>query len=276
MKIEVCNWKKYVKRGDITRPTWFAFPVSFFSDPELMGVFTPNSIAVFSYICSHATRSDGITTINFKHAQCYIALAEEAFTEEVRKLETLQLVAVHVTAASRGRTESVLERTATRTGQEGQEVREQAEFDLPSDPEVEKRVYDTDHELASAEPNAAPALPKLAALWNEHADKVFARVIGCNSTRAKHARNRWKEHPHEEFWIEIIQRMGASAFLTGRVKAYKAGFDFLIKPETANKVLEGTYDDGRGTNGPGGGQGPQKRPNTWFKKQVEDAEGGAQ
>ena len=42
-------------------------------------------------------------------------------------------------------------------------------------------------------------------------------------------------------WRGYFQAVARSAFLTGKVKDWRADFDFLIKPETPIKVLEGKY-----------------------------------
>lgn len=42
-------------------------------------------------------------------------------------------------------------------------------------------------------------------------------------------------------WRGYFQAVAQSGFLTGRVKDWRADFDFLIRPETQMKVLEGKY-----------------------------------
>lgn len=42
-------------------------------------------------------------------------------------------------------------------------------------------------------------------------------------------------------WRGYFQAVARSPFLTGKVKDWRADFDFLIKPETPIKVLEGKY-----------------------------------
>ena len=65
-----------------------------------------------------------------------------------------------------------------------------------------------------------------------------------NSTRMKHALARWKEKPHEVFWERVIEKINKSAFCRGKNdRNWKADFDFFVRPDTADRVLGGKYDD---------------------------------
>lgn len=87
-----------------------------------------------------------------------------------------------------------------------------------------------------------PALPRLAEIWNLNC-KTLARVKGCSSSRRKAAELRWKEMPDENHWAEVVTRIAASPFCTGRNdRGWKATFDFLVRPDTQHKALEGQYD----------------------------------
>lgn len=90
---------------------------------------------------------------------------------------------------------------------------------------------------------ANTGLPILGEIWND-AVKLLPRIRGCNSNRSKYARQRWKESPDKAYWVEVIERIERSSFCTGKNnQAWKANFDFLIRPETHFKVMEGKYDD---------------------------------
>lgn len=77
--------------------------------------------------------------------------------------------------------------------------------------------------------------------WNQHAQHL-PRAVELNDERRRHARARLEERSLED-WIGIIQRLEASKFCRGdNPRQWKADFDFLLKPTTAAKVLEGKYD----------------------------------
>lgn len=44
-------------------------------------------------------------------------------------------------------------------------------------------------------------------------------------------------------WEQLFVKVEASDFLSGRVKDWKASFDWVIKPVNAVKILEGNYDN---------------------------------
>ena len=44
-------------------------------------------------------------------------------------------------------------------------------------------------------------------------------------------------------FTELFNRVEASDFLTGRVKTWRADFDWILKPENLTKIIEGSYDN---------------------------------
>lgn len=86
-------------------------------------------------------------------------------------------------------------------------------------------------------------LPPLAKIWNENCGNL-KKVSKCGATRQRAISARWKENPDPEYWAKVVKRIAQSNFCTGKnTTKWSANFDFLIKPETQNKVLEGNYDD---------------------------------
>ncbi len=92
----------------------------------------------------------------------------------------------------------------------------------------------------------------LSALWNEHRatcqPAVDAKHFRPNSRRWRSAQARLSEHP-PEYWRDVIERVARSSFCRGEVesrdgrKSWVANFDFLVRPDSHVKVLEGRYDD---------------------------------
>lgn len=83
----------------------------------------------------------------------------------------------------------------------------------------------------------------LRELWNEETDGLLPRCLKLTDTRKKKATARLSELPFDA-WIEVITRIKKSSFLCGENdRGWRADFDFLIKPDTATRVLEGKYDD---------------------------------
>lgn len=83
-------------------------------------------------------------------------------------------------------------------------------------------------------------------LWNKFKSESFAAVNGVSpgSQRHKNATARWREKPSEEYWTQVILRLNRSRFALGHnEKRWVANFDFFVRPDSHNKVLEGKYDD---------------------------------
>lgn len=254
-RIEILNWNDYLPRKGIARPSWFSFPVKFFMDPEYMGRLDSETIATLSYLCAQGTRSNGFVTVNFVHASAYLGLTADLIEKKIRKLEQLQLVRVDVTDTSHARTEPKTlpygedkEDKEDRTGEREREC-----------------TYHEEHESSSpADAGEPPPLPKIIRLWNQHADQKLSRVKLASPSRRKHSANRWKEHPSDEFWTDVIWKINRSEFCLGKnARGWKADIDFLLRPDTAAKVLEGKYD--------GGSQPGEKEPRkkTWYEEQSE-------
>lgn len=116
---------------------------------------------------------------------------------------------------------------------------------LPRNREQGKEQGTGNREEAS--PPVPDAADKLLAYWNEHASPKLARVRAMTSNRKTALRARLKEHQPEEL-EEAIRRIGASSFcLGGGSQGWVADLDWLLRPGTVAKVLEGKYDD-RGAN----------------------------
>lgn len=95
---------------------------------------------------------------------------------------------------------------------------------------------------------AAPSAPTPSAriilkIWNEERGPL-PEAKSLNKTRAVSARARWNEKPDEAYWREIVRRMSTSTFCQGKNdRNWIATIDFLLRPNTHHKVLEGTYDN---------------------------------
>jgi len=95
-------------------------------------------------------------------------------------------------------------------------------------------------------------LPKIAQLWNEHAGQEFSRVkaMSSGSQRYRSCNARWRENPQESHWIDIINKVNQSDFLSGNNSSnWKATLDFVVRPDKGYEILEGKYDN-RGGNKP--------------------------
>lgn len=92
-----------------------------------------------------------------------------------------------------------------------------------------------------------PSPEMLRELWNARAGSALPRCNTLTSERRKHARARLLERPLDgpDGWGAVIERLSASSFCRGEAPGHdwRASFDWLLRPDTAVKVLEGKYDD---------------------------------
>lgn len=100
--------------------------------------------------------------------------------------------------------------------------------------------------------DAAPPAPEaLRELWNAEAAPELPRCRELTEKRRGAARRALSEHPELGFWSGVIQRINASAFCRGETeRGWTATFDWMLRPDTPTRVLEGTYGSGRGPSPP--------------------------
>jgi hypothetical protein len=86
--------------------------------------------------------------------------------------------------------------------------------------------------------------PDLLALWNDLAPVECPRARELSPSRRKHAAARLREHPDPDYWRAVIGRLNASSFARGdNDRGWRADFDWLLRPDSGAKTLEGKYDD---------------------------------
>ena len=85
------------------------------------------------------------------------------------------------------------------------------------------------------------ALPELAQIWNQFADPCLPRVRSCGLKRKRKIQLAWKRKPARNFWVDLIKLVNESDFLSGRVKDWRADFEFILSDENVDKILDGKY-----------------------------------
>jgi predicted phage replisome organizer len=69
------------------------------------------------------------------------------------------------------------------------------------------------------------------------------KIKGITDKRKKVLRIWWQKGMTLEKFERFFKLVEASDFLTGRVKDFTASFDWIIKPENRQKIIEGNYDN---------------------------------
>lgn len=217
IEVRIEGWQKFNGRKDVTHPSWFRVEYRMLEDPDFYD-FSHEEFKAWLYVLAQACRKNSdLVRVNFEHAKATSKLSKSAILCAITKLESLQLVHADVTQPSRKR--DVNDTRQDRTGQTGQTGQPPA--------------------------NGPSRLPPLAEVWNSKAGAGLSRVkeMGPSSKRRKECEARWSEHPDANYWTEVILRINESAFCLGaNDRGWKADFDFLCRPDTHAKVLEGKYD----------------------------------
>jgi hypothetical protein len=85
----------------------------------------------------------------------------------------------------------------------------------------------------------------LSDLWNDQRGKL-PEVRKITTKRLKVIKQRIKEYPDKKEWLEAIHKLRDSDFCNGlNDRSWVADFDFLMKPDSMAKILEGRYDNRR-------------------------------
>lgn len=218
VEIEIVNWAKYNPRTDRANYTWFRLQNDIATEPKFHGL-TPSQKFIAVCLFAEVSKSGG------KPAR--IKLAWLADQIKVKTPEILRTIEVLV---SEGVFRCPLVSLVPATND-------------TNDTDVTDERYErgvTDGRCPPA--TASGLLPPLVEIWNQNSAGL-AKVKECRNTRLKHVNARWGERPDPDFWTAIVLRIAQSPFCCGdNDRKWRADFDWLVKPETAGKVLEGKYD----------------------------------
>lgn len=95
---------------------------------------------------------------------------------------------------------------------------------------------------AKADPGG-PSPEDLISLWNSRAHPNLPRVELLTDRRRLHIRARLKEHPGQQFWNDLMDRVNRSPMLRGENgRDWKCSFDWILNVNNMAKILEGNYD----------------------------------
>ena len=95
--------------------------------------------------------------------------------------------------------------------------------------------------------NSSVAPEGLMEVWNSNRGEL-PKALAMSPGRTRAAKARLSERSLDE-WQNVIQRIANSPFCLGRnERGWVASFDWLLRPDTALRVLEGKYDERKNGN----------------------------
>lgn len=220
VEITVLKFRKFNPRSDVKHSSWFRLEHSIIDDPDFFD-FTHGEFKAWIYIMAQASKKNTETiVINTNHSQAVSRIKNEEMFSALEKLEQLQCITVHVTRTLRPRYAHVTSTNATNGRTD----------------ETNERTLTCDLPTFCAE--------DLLELWNESCGGLPKAKL--SQKRKDHVKTRIAENPHKDYWEEVIKRIAKSDFCNNKSQSSKgwvADFDWLIKPDTHLKVIEGKYDN---------------------------------
>ena len=85
----------------------------------------------------------------------------------------------------------------------------------------------------------------LMSAWNMSIQRL-PKATKLTGERRRHAVSRLREEPALHIWRNAFVRLDASDFACGVAGGWRADFDFMLRPGSLIKVLEGKYDNRAG------------------------------
>jgi hypothetical protein len=250
MLIEVVNWDKYNARGDAKHWSWLRLQNDVFDDEDLDD-FVGGQFVVWIYALTRRNKANtAVFKLNERHCGKKAGFTEEQVVETLRLLVARGKLKVHPEQLATVQTDQRALDVPARTDP-NVDVRERTD-PFPTDGRTNERTNGSVSPADGQRP--APPGPKdLARLWNEVSHPNMKRVVladfRASQPRYRQANARLVEKPDLAYWRQVIERMNQSPFHRGEVpprdgrKPWRGNFDFLVRPDSARKVLEGEYDD---------------------------------
>lgn len=220
IEIEIVNWEKYNPRSDRAKHSWFRLQNDIVAEPKFHGLSCAQRFIAVCLFAEVSKSGGGRAQIKISWLADNLKVKPIEIHKTIQVLVSDGVLRLPPDTSNTHNFQSSLTTNVTNVTNE--------------------RTNDTD--TTDTRRRSATALPELVELWNSNSGPL-AKVKECRAQRLKHASTRWSENPDPVFWTQIIQRIARSPFCCGdNDRRWKADFDWLIKPETAGKVLEGKYD----------------------------------
>lgn len=208
--ITISNWGRFNDRKDVKHPSWFRLDHDMVADPEFYEL-SDGEFRAWIYILSRASKknAEGEFRAVYSHADRVCRVSATSLNGAIEKLSKLGILTVD----------------GTRT------VRERP--NVPATDETNGRDE--------------TALPPLAEIWNQKRDPRLPGVKSMDrgGKRYRACLSRWERNPDPNYWAAVVERVNRSRFCLGENdRGWKADIEFLCRPDSAEKILEGKYDRG--------------------------------
>jgi hypothetical protein len=253
--ITIRDWDRYNAKRDQKSYTWLKLDNTWSMDFRLVGLEPAGRYFWIHLLCEASRSNSPSITVGIEATQLYTKIEPEKQIEYLHYLATCGMIKVLHAQLSECLTGLLGPvscdfgpKMTDRVGLLEREREREKETTLSSgDDEVPDNALSLENpagEGGERRGQSDPAHP-LVRIWNEHCG-ILPKVRVLSGGRKRQAHARWRENPDSEYWTEIVKKLAASSWCTGRNdRGWFADFDFLVKPDTQARVMEGRYDDVR-------------------------------
>lgn len=220
--LEVVNWASYNPRTDSKKPSWFRLENNIATGPAFFGLDCEQKW-LWIIILSLVSQKNGEPIVwNSNYIEAISGIKSKTQDSALEIFEQFSRLRVTRTVTSRNSHEDVRDSHATneRTNVRTNETNETNETNTGS-------------------------VAAFVDIWNDACLKApLAEVKVVSEKRKRAIKGRLNDAPDLDYWSKVVERITASAFCLGNGSTgWKADFDWLIKPDTHIRIMEGKYDD---------------------------------
>ena len=220
--VTIIKFTEFNPRKDVKHPTWFRLEHSFFEKPEFFDLTHTEKMAWIYLLCMASKKNADSFTLAWPHIEKIGGFKKKEFEKALEKLQQIQVIHVDVTDSLRPRNVSVTDAGAT---------------DI-TDITLHNKQDNTDITQQAFHPS------DLMGIYNSIC-KSLPKAEKLTEKRKTHSNQRISEKPDPAYWVEVCTRIEASDFCKNQAdnsKGWMADYDWLIKPDTHVRVMEGKYD----------------------------------
>lgn len=227
--IEIPNFEKWnppLRHGK-SNNGWFKLSVYFYHDPKLRKLTLAEKGLWLILLATYAQRSTNLHGTSMKLLGNLCGTSGGPLRNLILNLLKSRLIKVEKCALEEKRIEK-------------NRIEKRRQETAPTEPTR------TPDEISPKKEKEKDPAPDLLPIWNENRG-TLSEAISLSEGRKRAWKSRWRDKPDPEYWKQVVVRMSKSAFCRGEVNGWKASIDFLLRPETHIKVMEGQYDGSRAT-----------------------------
>lgn len=217
LKITIPNWAKFNPRSDRANYSWFRLENNFFHDQAIFGLTDSQKVLYLFLLCEASKKNSGDLIIRPNYLVALTGADQKKIDKDIKALVDCGLL------TAERRQDAVIEPSL-----------------LPATNERTNVTYEVT-------PSAGDEV--FVSKWNEWSKSSgLVSCHGLSKKRSEAIRARLKEKPDLVYWDSVMRIMANSKFLTGKIppsggreKPFRADIDFLLRPDTHLRVIEGKY-----------------------------------